>query len=488
MELLKDGDIEIISDGVGDILEKIGFFCENKEIIKALESAGALADAQKEWTVKLPRAMIKRFVETLRQEDKSGWGSKLKGGNEDVIYSGYHPYTPSSGFKAPPLPYLFHNLSSFYYDDERGERRPGNSADFITLIRLADMVHPEQGAGHALNLREVPPPVEPLEAAKLLIQYSHYPRGVYIHDVRQIDYVREIQSAAGIDDPYFPWLANICCNSPLKIDRVVAERLIYMIRSGLYPIKVAAMPVAGVNMPVTVGGAVALMAAEFLMVWLIARVMGSAMPLVGMPITATMDMTSGAVNFTAFDAAARRFAVCEFIRKWTGVQLSPGPGEWTPTKTPGLYCTLEKAYFAMMAAAFTGHHPEIGVGHIDAGLSISPAQYLLDYDFTKGLRFLEPMDISRASLGLEALQDVGFGFKDNFLAHEHTISHMRSALWFPLCFSRNGYSPEIEKTALQEARKRVQDLVARHQAPEKGKDRLDQIDRIIQRAKTELCN
>ena len=54
-----------------------------------------------------------------------------------------------------------------------------------------------------------------------------------------------------------------------------------------------------------------------------------------------------------------------------------------------MYCTLEKAYFSMAAAAFTDYHPDIGVRHVDAGLSISPVQVLLDHEFTEGLKLLD---------------------------------------------------------------------------------------------------
>ena len=48
----------------------------------------------------------------------------------------------------------------------------------------------------------------------------------------------------------------------------------------------------------------------------------------------------------------------------------------------------------MIAAAFTDYHPDIGMGHIDAGLAISLVQVLLDYEFTEGLKLLEPPPVT----------------------------------------------------------------------------------------------
>jgi trimethylamine:corrinoid methyltransferase-like protein len=134
------------------------------------------------------------------------------------------------------------------------------------------------------------------------------------------------------------------------------------------------------------------------------------------------------------DTARTRVTLCEFIRKWTGVVCSPGPGEWSPTRVPGLFCTLEKAYFAMVAAAFSGYHPDIGVGHIEAGLAISPVQVLLDHEFTEGLKLLAPPPVTDEILGMDAILDIGFGFKDDYMAHPHTVKQMRSAAWIPRLF------------------------------------------------------
>ncbi|MBT3377997.1 MAG: hypothetical protein HN742_38970 [Lentisphaerae bacterium] len=487
VRVLTDSDVEILVDGVCEVLEKQGFCCENHDILHAFQQAGAQVDLDQQ-VARFPDPLIREFAESVRAEDKSTWCDQLSPDNREIIYSGYHPYAPNEEFRAPRLPYMFHNLSTYYYDDDTRTRRLGNHDDFINLVKLGDVLHPDDGVGHILNLAgDTPAPIEPLEAALVLLEHANKPRGVYVHDIRQIEYLEEIEEIFEITDPHWHWMANICPSSPLKLDRLAAERYVHMLKTGIHPAKLAAMPVAGVNMPVTSAGSIVIIAAEFMVLWFAARLLQSKkIPLTGMPILGTMDLATADVSFTAFDAAIRRFAICDFIRSWAGVQLAPGPGEWTPTKEPGMYCTLEKAYFAMMAAAFTGVHPEVGVGHIDAGLSISPVQFLLDTEFTDSLKQLEKPSITREDLGLDAILDVGFGLREDHMTTDHTINHMRSAVWMPECWRRTSWSPETEADLLKQTRRKVKELQSQYEKPTGRDDQLAAARRVIDRAKCEL--
>jgi trimethylamine:corrinoid methyltransferase-like protein len=485
--MLRDEDVDVLRRGVLRVLERVGFHVENREILQALKSAGAVVDFEKQ-CARFPPAMTEAFVAGVRAEDKSVWAAQVAamGENAKTALSGWVPYAADSELKAPYLPHLFHQLATFYYDDERQEKRKGTREDYIRLIRFGDMLHPEDGSGHSLNLTEVPAAVEPLEAALCQLEYSHRPRGVYVHDVRQIEYLQEIEAIFGIEDPHWHWLANICPNSPLKLDRVVAERFLYMIKSGLYPAKLAAMPVSGVNMPVTTGGGAVIVAAEFLALWLAARAIAPTVPLTGLIVSGTMDMRGGQVSFGACDALRGRLASAEFLRAWTGIAVSPSIGEWTPASQTGMFAALEKANVALAVAAFTGHHPEIGLGHLDSGLTISPVQFLIERELTASLRFLEHRPIDEASLGLESIEAIGFGFEHNYMEEEHTVSRLRQESWVPEFFGRNGWTPAEDQVIKERALGKFKELVAAHQTPTGRKDQLAAARAVVARAQREL--
>lgn len=486
-KILKDRDIEILANGVFEVLEKLGMYCENKEILKGLENRGAIVDYDGK-RAKFPRRIVQEFVEEIKKEEKSKWDEEIKGENRRSLYSGYVPAVSSSPeFKAPHLPYLFHPLSVYFYDDEKKEKRRGSKNDFIYLTKLADVLHPEMGVGHTLILSDVPPVIEPLEAALLLLEYAHKPRGVYVQNLRQIDYLLEIEEAAQIKDPYWHWLANVAFASPLKLGKDIADRFVYMIKTGVYPAKVYSMAVSGVNMPVTTAGSIVLTSAEFIALWISARSLKPKLPLTGLTLIGAMDMKSGGVSYGSFDTLIRKLSICEFIRKLTGIFISPGGGEYaSPSKLPGLYTALEKAYIAMTAAAFTGHHLEVGLGHIDTGVAISPVQLLLDREVTKGLKFLESPQIDEETIGLETILDVGFGKEKNYLETQQTLKNFRTSLWDAEFFPYAGWSPENEKKILDKAQEKVKQIVNRYERPKVNPEMISNVEEIIKRARKEL--
>ncbi len=486
--ILRDEDVDVMRRGVLRLLERVGFHVDNRELLRALASAGSVVDFDRK-VARFPAALTEAFVDAVRAEDKREWARKIAamGENAKTAYSGWMPYKPDPEFHAPYLPHLFHQLATFYYDDERQEKRKGNREDYLRLIRFGDMLHPEEGSGHSLSLTDVPPEIEPLEAALCQLEYSHNPRGVYVQDVRQIEYLVEMEGIFGIRDPYWHWLANTCPTSPLKLDNRAAERFLHMIKSGLYPAKLAAMPVSGVNMPVTVGGAAVLIAAEFLALWIAARAIAPSVPLTGLVVSGTMDMHGGQVSFGACDTLRNRIATAEFLRAWTGIAVSPSIGEWSSACRTGMFAALEKAHIVMTVAAFTGFHPEIGLGHLDSGLTISPVQLLIERELTASLKFLEHRIIDEASLGLEALEDVGFGFDRNFVEQDHTLAHFRRQCWLPDFYGRNGWTPEAEQAVKDKALKKVKELMAAHRKPADRDDRLAKATAVVERARRELA-
>lgn len=485
--MLRDQDVDLLQKGVLEVLERVGFHVNNREILLALKRIGARVDLDQH-RARFPAAMTDEFVAAVRAEDKRPWAAKIAcmGENAKTVYSGWVPYEQSPELAPPYAPHLFHQLATYYYDDARQQRRKGNRDDFIYLIKFGDMLHPDAGSGHSLNLTEVDPAVEPLEAAICQLEYSHNPRGVYVQDVRQIDYLQEIEEIFGISDPYWHWLANICTTSPLKLDKLAAERYVHMLKSGRYPAKLAAMPVSGVNMPVTTGGSAVVVAAEFVAMWMAARAIAPDVPLTGLVISATLDMHQGQVAFGVFDALSRRIATAEFLRAWTGIEVSPSIGEWTVACQPGMFAALEKAYVAMVVAAFTGFHPEVGMGHLESGLTLSPVQLLIEREFTSGLRFLQRPVVDEESLGLEVIEDIGFGFDRSFLPEEHTASRFRNESWRPAFFSRNGWTPEQDQRVKENALHKVQELVAAYRKPVGLDEPLARAKAVLERARREL--
>jgi len=485
-ETLNNKDVGLLTDGVLCVLERLGMSTPNREILNALENMGAKVDYEA-GNAKFPKKLVEKFIEEIRKEDKTKWEDKIEGENKKNALSGLRPYNRTvPQFKAPELPWLFHVGAPFYYDDEKKERRKATRDDFINLVKLGDALHPDRGVGHHLILSDVHPMIEPLEAALVLLEYAHKPRGVFPPDMKVLDYLLEIEEIAGIKDPHWHWLGAVSFASPLKIGADTSDRFVRMVKSGHYPAKLFTMATRGITAPVTAAGGIVLITAEFVSLWICARALNPAIPLTGTLLSGVMDMKSGALSFSGFDVAITSVSVCELIRKWFGVLATPGFGEWTQSKIPGVYTALEKAYQAMMYAAFTDFHPCLGFGQIDSGLTISPVQLLLDREIAKGLKLLEPPLITEDTIGLETILDVGYGTDKSYLGMEHTIRYFRNCIWDPEFFHRCGWDRETEEKTANKAIGKIKQLLSEYKKPEFDQDKISRIRQVIERARKKL--
>jgi trimethylamine:corrinoid methyltransferase-like protein len=461
--LFRDEQIEPLADGVFTVLERVGILCQNEGILKALESAGAKVDYASQRAT-FPKRMVEEFVDVLRKEaSKEGQSGHRK-------------------FISPTLPHLGTQVAQFFYDYEKDERRSGNRTDFITLIKLGDVLHPEVGVGHCLLLTDVPPLIEPLEAAMLLAEYAHRPAPAFAWNVRQVDYLIEMGEILGMEN-WFTWGA-ICFAHPLRFDRDVADRFVRRVKAGV-PTGLTAMPVASVTAPVTVEGFVVVTSAEHIATWIAARALNPEIQLTGSMWAGTVDMKTGEVSFSSFDAMFYSFATVEFLRRWCGKNIPVGGGEYCDAKRPGLYAALEKAYKAMTIAAFTGHHPPIGQGMLEKGKTISPVQLLLERDLGIGVRhFARGVEPADENIAIATILDVGIALERSYLDTEHTLHHYRSSLWLPELIERSGWNGyEREGDILRKAQRKVNELIAEYRKPEVDEDKLAEMRKVIQRAR-----
>jgi trimethylamine--corrinoid protein Co-methyltransferase len=464
--LLNDSDIDPLADGVFSVLDKVGVLCQNREILEALEAKGARVDYARS-TCTFPRKMQERFLERIKSEKSvEDQGDYRK-------------------FGSPSLPSLGTQVAQFYYDYEKKERRSGNKDDFVQLIKLGETLHPEIGVGHSLLLTDVPPIMEPLEAALLLAQYSRNPSPAFAWNFRQIDYLKEMGDVLGLKN-WFEYGA-ICFAHPLRWDKDTADKFVHRVRSG-YPTGLTGMPVAGMTAPVTIAGFVVVASAEFFATWIAARSINEDVDLYGSMWGGTIDMKTGSTSYSTFDALFYSFATVEFIRRWCGKEIPVGGGEYCDAKLPGLYTALEKAYKAMTIAAFTGYHPTIGQGMLEEGKTISPVQLLLERDLTKGIQILgEEVEVTPQTMALDTIFDIEFGLSKNYLQARHTLNNYRKCLWLPELTNRAGWNGSMdEQGILDKTQRKVSDLISMYEKPDVDRDKLSKMREIAKRAQREL--
>ncbi len=482
--LLDESATKSLADATLEVLERVGVLCQNAELLDALAAWGARVDRARQ-TVTFPRGAVEAFAAGLRREAQSARG-------HPEAEADYHDYYLAGGsihdrtrLRSPDLPVVGTQVAQFYLDHRTNERRPGTRDDLTTLTKLGDSLHGELGVGHSLLMQDVPPLLEPLEAALILAEYARRPAGAFAWSAQQIDYLVEMGEVLGI--PHWYTLGAICFSHPLRFDRDVADRFVRRARDGA-PTGLTGMQVSGATTPVTVAGFVAVSAAEFIATWIAARAVNPAVPLVGSIWGGTIDMKSGSVSYNAPDSMLRAFVLAEFLRRWSGYQIVVGGGDYCDARAPGLYAALEKAYKAMTIAAFTGLHPVLGEGMLESGKTISPVQILLDREYGKGVQLLgEEIEVTPEAIGMEAIIEVGQGLESSYLQTEHTLRHYRRSLWLPELLSRTGWGGFAdEEQVLERTKDKVDALLSAYRKPPLDPDILSRLRRIVERAARRL--
>jgi len=464
--------VEQIGDAVGTVLEKVGILCQNRELLTAVARAGAVVDLEGE-RVRFPSTMVRRFARALREEAAART-----------------PVSPT--LRPPALATLETQVAQFYLDPASGERRRGSRADFVALAKVGESLHAADGVGHCLIIQDVPPMLEPLEAALLLAEHVSNPLPPFAWNVRQVDYLREMGGILGLRN-WASWGA-VCIAHPLRFDRDVADKLARRVREG-GPTGITAMPVAGITTPVTVEGFVTVAAAEHIAAWLLSRALNPNVGLAGSMWGGTVDPGTGHVSYSRLDAMRYAFACVEFLERWCGVRVSVGGGEYCDARSPGLAAAIEKAYKAMTIAAFTGELPPVGEGMLEVGKTLSPLQLLLDREYGQGVAHLwrgagEGYDVAEA-IGLESILAVGLpdpaAGAATYFGDPHTAEHFRSSLWMPRLLDAAGWAGAAsEERALDLARRRIAELSSAYPGkPDRGRE-LEAMRRVLERARVEV--
>jgi len=303
--------------------------------------------------------------------------------------------------------------------------------------------------------------------------------------VRHIPYLLEMGSILGLDDWYS--LGAVCMAHPLRFDQNVADRYVHMMRHEHRPAGLTAMPVPGVSAPVTLEGFLAVTGAEFLASWVAGRALNPRIPLGGSMWVGTSDMRAGHVSYSAFDAMFYAISTFEFLRRWCGVTVSVGGGEYCSSRVPGLYAALEKVCKALTIAAFTGECPTIGEGMLDNGKVLSFVQLRLERDVGSGLnQFARQAAATIENLALDAILEVGLS-GDGHVVTEHTARHFRESLWLPSFVPRDGWTgAENEARLLARCQTEVDRLIAQAKPPEGREEQLAAMRAIVERARREL--
>ncbi|MEA1964809.1 MAG: trimethylamine methyltransferase family protein [Candidatus Aerophobetes bacterium] len=260
-----------------------------------------------------------------------------------------------------------------------------------------------------------------------------------------------------------PLISFITCwmKSPLQLDD--STTLILMkIAEEKIPVALSSDPMAGSTSPVTLAGTLAQVNAEQLSGMVLTQSINPGAPVIYGAIPTVADMHSmaflgGAIELGILDAGCAQLAHYYNLPfyAWGGL---------TDSKIPDIQAGYEKGTTLLLVALAGANYIHNSAGMLESTTTVAYEQYVIDNEIIgMVMRALRGIEVNEDTLALDLIDKVGPG--GNFLAEEHTVSHMRSEFFFPRVSDRSQrekWLSEGGKDARERAREIAKDILAEH--------------------------
>ena len=415
VEILDAEQVEAIHRASLRILEDIGFEVLGDHALDLLVASGADVD-RAERRVRLDGAQVEALVAlappsfTLHARNAA---RSLDFGADGLVF----------GAVGGP---------AFVTDLDRG-RRAGNVADFRDYVRLIgalDIVHQEGGG--PLEPTDLPVPTRHLEMYRILIEeldksWQCLGAGRMVVD----DAIEMSCLALGMDRDGLlarPSLMTIInSNTPLRLDGPMSDGLIEMAIHG-QAVVVTPFTLAGAMTPATLAGALAQQNAEALFMVALVQLARPGAPVVYGGFTSNVDMRSGAPAFGTPEYVKAAFATGQLARRYRLPWRSSNVTASNVVDAQAAYESEMAVWGAILGGVNLLYQ---GAGWLEGGLTASYEKLILDVEILQMMAALfEPVVVDEASLGLEAMAEVGPG--GHHFGTAHTMARYETAFYRPL--------------------------------------------------------
>jgi trimethylamine--corrinoid protein Co-methyltransferase len=474
LDLFEEDDLSALDENIRDVLQNVGLWIQCDEILDALEDFGADVDKIHQ-IMRLPESIIDEVIAGQRKR----------------------PWRPRREDSPPRGEYLVGvsaQVGQFYYDLEKGQRRPGNESDFLKVIHYGDAFDHGMSVTTPLVMTEIDPKMEAIEALALTIEHAHRPGIAYEMFAEQVDYIARIGEAYAGDPNRFVGDPNIWMISPLRMCGRHARLLAKLLRPEFAPRTaiIGSMVISGGTSPVTAAGSIIVGACEILGGWAVVKALDPQAEMVGGTVGGVLDMRTGLASFSAPEAVLQDLGICEVFRRMYGGHVSAACwSDYTDAKVPGPQAEYERTFKALAVAAVSGDHFNRGTGLLDSGKMFSPEQLILDQEAGSALwRFSKGIEVTDETMALEVIKKVGIGHETTYLQQPHTVRHYRKAQWLPELLKRGawqeGAAQQVEDGMLARAHKQFLEVLSRYAPPENDSGVMREIGGIVELARKDL--
>jgi trimethylamine--corrinoid protein Co-methyltransferase len=451
LEVLSADHVEEIHRTSLRILSEVGIEVLGDRAIDRLAAAGATVDRSNR-RVRMDGALVEELITTAPAE----FTLHARNPSRNVVLGGRNLVFSSVGGPA------------FVTDLDRG-RRAGTWQDFqdyVALISALNVIHQE--AGGPLEPTDLPVETRHLDMyaclATTLDKTWHclgFGATVVEDALEVVGLARGVSREALASEPSLITIINT--NSPLRLDGPMSDGLIAMAEAGQ---AVVATPftLAGAMTPVTLAAAIAQQNAEALFCVALTQIVRPGAPVVYGAFTSNVDMRTGSPAFGTPEYVKGAIASGQMARRYRLPWRSSNATASAVVDAQAAYESEMAVWGAVMGGVNLLYQ---GAGWLEGGLTASYEKLIIDAEILQMMsEVLQPVAVDEASLGLDAIAEVGPG--GHFFGAAHTLERFETAFYRPIVSDWRNYETWLDDgahTATERANRIWKQLLGEFEAP-----------------------
>ncbi len=465
LHALSPEEVEGIHQATLRILGEIGFVLKEDTSREILRGAGAKIQGDR---VLLPPELVEKCIALAGKKvsirGRSGRSKTLGDGN---LY--------------------FHNLGGArdVYDPVTDTSRKATLADVRDATRLLDALDNCHTITPFFTPRDVPGSIMSLAMYRHALPFTVKPlQGPGVQYPQEVDYA--VKMAEVIGNPKEVFTLSLSPVSPLTVPDHEAKAIIQIARCGISfgPLP---CPTAGTTAPFSLAGAIAQQNAEILLAVVLAQLVNPGLPIVYCGRLAAMEPRTGVSVWGGVELGIASAGTVQIGHRY-GFAVNVY-GFSTNSHIIDAQNGFERALNAVIPA-LAGADELSGIGEMEAGVSSSYAQMVLDNEFVGSiLRAREGLGVDADALAVDVVAAVMDGTR-NYLGQKHTMRHLKAGEVALTKLAERGNWESWERAGKQSIRERAQAeaerLLRDHQVPPLDEAQEKELDALLRSAEAEL--
>ena len=464
--VLDRGQVEEIHSATLAVLEQVGVIVHDDEALELLHAGGCEVNK----TSRIGKFPKKVIDSTLQKTPHT----LVLGGRDcehDLRVEHGRVFTrPASGYTR-------------VLDIETEQSRSATPADAKSATRLIDALDNISFCTTHVFPSDVPSGAADVQAARICLENTR--KHLFFSPLTHRTFrtiIAMARAVRGDEDefrkrPLASFLA--ATSSPLKIARDCARQLVDCGRAKV-PVMLDSSPMLGATGPVTLAGSLVLQNAEDLAMNAIVQLSDPGSPVVYGARCVPLDMRTGCPSWGSAEAALLSAAAVQ-IAHYYGM-AADGHGPCTDSKTHDEQVGFEKSVCSILPA-LAGADIISGAGCMDSEIASSLVQLVIDDEFYGMMfRVLRGVRVDAEALATDLIVKVGHD--PVYLRYPHTLKNYEREHYLARLFDKRFRGPwetagseSIEKAA----KKKVSEILSKHEACPLDRDVVKELDEIIRR-------